>query len=380
MADEDLFGKAQGLSDLELAFLLCLMSREHCIISSIPSALDDLVQELQFIASKTFGLVSVVINCCPTTTLDDFVAALLLPNTPTPHPTRSSSPFKSRSDASYFNPHSRSGIAPLSPIIPHPTSPGQSGQTLFIPEVVLARNLDRAPKAVQIQALELLRTRRIFTRTAVQTAPKTFLFVPLLGAESGGAARVTPHLNDFFFLAHWHDVEDGLPYLEEAEGGEGWGEDAETASTASVVKRSTPGGPNNDQSAEPLLSEGDISRLASLSRTTRLDIDVHRYQMNLVSFLRIHRAVAGGISYAATKHFDQLMRCLAPLHGIDFVTPALVALAARKVYLHRIEIAAPAEERSVQWGSDIRAVEVLLEGIGPEDVIEDVLGMVTAPV
>lgn len=49
MADDDLLERAQGLSDLELAFLLCLMSREHCIISSVPSALDDLVRELQLV-------------------------------------------------------------------------------------------------------------------------------------------------------------------------------------------------------------------------------------------------------------------------------------------------------------------------------------------
>ena len=49
MADEDLLERAQSLSDLELAFLLCLMSREHCIVSSVPSALDDLVRELQLV-------------------------------------------------------------------------------------------------------------------------------------------------------------------------------------------------------------------------------------------------------------------------------------------------------------------------------------------
>jgi len=31
-------------------------------------------------------------------------------------------------------------------------------------------------------------------------------------------------------------------------------------------------------------------------------------------------------------------------------------------------------ERSMQWGSDIDAVAAILDGIGPEEVIEDVLG------
>jgi len=65
---------------------------------------------------------------------------------------------------------------------------------------------------------------------------------------------------------------------------------------------------------------------------------------------------------------------MAPLHGLTFVTPSLVALAARKIYCHRIEIVKPEKERSMQYGSDLDAVRELLEGVGPEEVIEDVLG------
>jgi MoxR-like ATPase len=102
--------------------------------------------------------------------------------------------------------------------------------------------------------------------------------------------------------------------------------------------------------------------------------------MNMVSFIRMHRAVRSGASPTATKHFDQLMRCLAPLHGLDYVTPALVRLAAKKVYLHRIRIMSPENERSMQWGSQLEAVEEMLEGMGSEEVIEDVIELVTAPV
>lgn len=50
MADEELLAKIHGLGDLDLAALLCLTSREHCIISTEPEALDDLVQELQLVS------------------------------------------------------------------------------------------------------------------------------------------------------------------------------------------------------------------------------------------------------------------------------------------------------------------------------------------
>ena len=73
------------------------------------------------------------------------------------------------------------------------------------------------------------------------------------------------------------------------------------------------------------------------------------------------------------------MRCLAPLHGLDYVTPSLVALAARKVYPHRLKIVEPEMERSMQWGSELEAVREVLEGVTPEMVIDEVLRVVPAP-
>jgi len=95
--------------------------------------------------------------------------------------------------------------------------------------------------------------------------------------------------------------------------------------------------------------------------------------------LRLHRAVACGISAAATRHFDKLAKCLAPLHGLSYATPSLIALAARKVYLHRIYIVKPEKERSMQYGSDLEAVRALIGGIGPEEVIEHVLSGAEVP-
>lgn len=111
----------------------------------------------------------------------------------------------------------------------------------------------------------------------------------------------------------------------------------------------------------------------------QVDIDVVRYQMNIISFLRMHRAVRGGVSPTATKHFEQLIKSLAPLHGLNYATPALVALALKKTYLHRIQIVRPDDERSLQWGSQLEAVKALLEGVGPEEVMDDVLEMVPTP-
>ncbi len=78
-----------------------------------------------------------------------------------------------------------------------------------------------------------------------------------------------------------------------------------------------------------------------------------------------------------------IFRCLASLHGSATVTPSLVALAARKVYKHRIVLvvaAEPARERSMQWGSELGAVAAALHGVTSESIIDEVLSEVPVPV
>ncbi|PHH90924.1 hypothetical protein CDD83_2262 [Cordyceps sp. RAO-2017] len=366
-----LLARVHDLSDLELALLLCLVSREHGLLSTPAEAIDDLVRELQLVAGRTFGLRCVVVDCAPDTTLEQFASALLCPSAATPNspppPPRASSSSYFVADPQQQRQEWRSNLSSSSHQQPPPPPAAAS---LRIANCVLAKNLDRAPRVVQIQALELLRTRRIFTRTSVQAAPKQFVFAPVLAARSGGSARVTTHLNDFFALAHWHDPDDGFVHLE--------GRDE----TDSVVRGGRLDDDDDDDdgpAAAPLISEADISQLAQLSQKVDVDVDVLRYQMNIISFLRMHRAVAHGMTPAATKHMDKIVRCLAPIHGLDYVTPALVGLAARKVYLHRILVTAPDKERSLQWGSRLEAVQAVLHNVGPEDIIDDVLDTVTAP-
>lgn len=140
-------------------------------------------------AAKTFGLKCVVVDCTPDTTLEHFASALLYaPPQPAFAP---GAPFPSLAESSAASqPHGQHAR--------RAASLSAGGPSPQMANCVLAKNLDRAPRAVQIQALELLRTRRIFTRTSVQAAPKQFVFVPVLAAEAPGRAHVTPHLSDFF--------------------------------------------------------------------------------------------------------------------------------------------------------------------------------------
>ena len=116
-----------------------------------------------------------------------------------------------------------------------------------------------------------------------------------------------------------------------------------------------------------------------MSEKVIVSTEVKRYLHNVLVFLRTHRAVAGGVTPQATRHFELLAKCLAPLHGLSFVTPSLVTLATRKVYRHRLKLVSPEDERSLQYGSDLAAIAAYLSDLTAEAVIEDVLADVEVP-
>lgn len=110
----------------------------------------------------------------------------------------------------------------------------------------------------------------------------------------------------------------------------------------------------------------------------------------------MHRAVGSGISPRATQQliilvkysvsavvypsYADLDRYIAVIHGQNYVSPSLVALAIRKIYPHRITIIEPEAERSIQYGSDLKAVSAVLKGYHPSQVIEEVLASVDIPI
>jgi hypothetical protein len=234
-----------------------------------------------------------------------------------------------------------------------------------IANIVIAKNLNHAHEQIQIQALELIRTRRIYTRTSVHTAPKHFLLVALLQTEGPALAS---HLNDHFFLSHTHEHGSPLRSLPETT--------ADDASSISSVIRTPQAMKQLDS---PQISKEDLVLLASQIKSVRMSAEIRAYLHNIIAFLRLHRAIAGGVSGLASRYLDTLSRALAPLHGLDYVPPSLVALATRKVYAHRIVLTDPENERSIQWGSSIEAVDRLLDGITISEVIGEVLESVEAP-
>jgi hypothetical protein len=189
------------------------------------------------VASKVFGLTHSVIDCSEHTSLDDFALAILSVEAV---PTRSNSPVRTRQD--YFLHTSAFSSISRSPVTDN------FADNKSISNVIIAKNLDEAPRHVQIQALELMRTKRIYTRTSVQNAPKRFLFIALLAGGEG--PRLTKHLNDYMFISHFHDPEDGFPNLGDMYD--------DGSSVSSVVKKSP-------------LQEPDAALDATISAAVRHD-------------------------------------------------------------------------------------------------------------
>ena len=52
----------------------------------------------------------------------------------------------------------------------------------------------------------------------------------------------------------------------------------------------------------------EIERLIALSKAVRMVAEIRAYMHNLIIFMRMNRAVAGGVSSLATRHLHLLVR------------------------------------------------------------------------
>lgn len=379
------------LNDIELAILLCLVANGHCILTTEESNLARLEQEVELIGSNAFGLSVSTVQCHPDSTLDEFVGALFVSEEPKRSPSFSitslspldtADPYCFRRAVDFGRATDGGGY-------------GGSNNRKFrtIANVIVVRNMNGSSLEIQSLVLELARSRRVSTRTfSVLEAPETFLLIVLL-PKITAQLPLFNHLREEFFISHYHSFDPEEKTLTQ-EVKEALGmEESDVDSLASVVVRkaspSTPVIPLSHhrhpfQIYPPLggvlVPCGVITQLKSLTTDVKISTEVKRYMMDIVVFLRMHRAVFKGVSARATRNFELFVKCLAPLHGLDFVTPALVSLAVFKVYTHRIEIVRKAEdERSVNWGSRPEAVEMYLRQMDVESVIEDVLDNVAPP-
>lgn len=364
----DLLERVQSLTDLEHAVLVTLMAGEHCIIESEANALSSVEAELKLIASNVLGLSYAALQCSQSMTLEDLSNGILIETGETKVTTDflGQGPYDITKSSSREDSSSPLGTRNQDLSI---KSTGV-GEDQHLANVIVLRDLDLASSRIQIQVLELIRTRRAFSHKAVHAAPKQFIVIVL---KSSMSLQLHKFLNDHLFLSHYHDPDDGYANLEE---GSDWIED-DRASTNSVVHRTVRAA--EFRLAGVLFGDVDLLKLVELRKKVSISAEVEEYMHNVVTFLRLHRAVSGGVTPRATKALGLLVKCLASLHGLGFVAPSFVALAARKIYYHRLEMVSAQNERSMQYGSDLGAVAALLQAFVPESVVEEVLDRVDAP-
>ncbi|KAK5119099.1 hypothetical protein LTR62_000310 [Meristemomyces frigidus] len=341
--DDSFHGRLQQLSDLELAVLVSSASGQHCIYSSPTKLTRDLRNELLLSCRQTFGLQTAVVNCSQKTTVDEFNEAILVDSVDMFEDAQ-----EGRDTSAGVVSLTGEPIRQIANVTGQVRSISNALDDRRIADVVIATNLDLASESVQVQVLELLRTKRVFTRLAMHSATKDFL---LLAIVSKRGARLGHHLNDMFGLSHHHEAEDGFLHLESG----------------------------SNSYTSPSFTRAQLRFLHDQAQSARLTGEVDAYLHNIVIFMRQSRYINGGVTAAATRHLRAIAKALAPLHGLDYVPPSLVTLAARKVYPHRLVLATAETERTLQWGSDPDAVSEVLRGVTVEDVIEDVIASVDTP-
>ncbi|OQE31385.1 hypothetical protein PENSTE_c001G06529 [Penicillium steckii] len=350
---------ARELSDLEVALFLCLASREHCLIETTGDCLNDLAKELALIASHTFELSFCIVDCTTSTTIGDLHNDIL-----------TSDARKNQQRPSYFRITSASS-SNVSSYLGRPDqtkspAPGTPLGGANVVSVVIAKNFNLVEEDVQVQALQLMRTRKLVTEGGTITAPDNFIFIPLVVRESEQLEPpLRTHLIEHLLVSHFHVPEDGYKHVEEND----WLSDGQL-SASSVVHS-----PKLVKKKRTVVDATQIDRLREASEIVTTSAEVVRYIQDIVVFLRLSRAVAGGISAKANKQFARFAQFLAPIHGIDYLTPSIVALAARKVFRHRIVVASPEDDRSLQYGSDLGAVSHVLMDVTPDSILDGVLAL-----
>ncbi|KAF2156430.1 hypothetical protein K461DRAFT_95869 [Myriangium duriaei CBS 260.36] len=342
--------RIQELGDLGLAPVLCLSAEQHGIVLAAADELEDVAREMAAICTEHLGLSTVVLECSQGTHLDHFRESLLIESYDDDDPPES---------------RYRSALGQH-----HLTSRDLALDQRRVADVVIAKNLNRADYQVQIQALELIHRKRIYTRTAMHSTSKNFLLIAL--NEAGSELSMNSHLNDTFAISHYHVssgyTSDAASFRSQSSG----------ASFYSVLRSKEPISRSHSFNGERLGPEVISHLRQALSRIT-MTAEVSAYLQNVVVAMRLHRYVAGGISALATRHLRMIAKAMAVLHSLDFVTPAIVALAVRKVYYHRLKLADEHTERSLRWGGDPLAVQQEMQHVDVELAMDAVISTVQSP-
>ncbi|EHA27920.1 hypothetical protein ASPNIDRAFT_184754 [Aspergillus niger ATCC 1015] len=140
--------------------------------------------------------------------------------------------------------------------------------------VVIAKNFNHVNDNIQREALELMHSKQLTTPAGVLEAPNNFLFLPLIVRDE--THPINPHLV-FVRIIRYPQTRSS---------------NEERPSLRRQHK-------NNNQL---------LGQLQQLSTTVSMGADIARYQQDIVVFLRLSRAVAGGISTRSNLYFKSFSK------------------------------------------------------------------------
>lgn len=327
------------LSDLDLAILVSLITREHCLLVTDDEELDNLAQELASIVSQRFALSYVIVDLGGRGDGEDELSsltALLLGN----------GENVNGSDDDYDDeeedPLGKSHGKPFETNLSQSVEQHDKRRRCSIPNVIIAKHFNQAPALLQAQMIELIEDhKRLCTArgqperdfenyksktdgsndgrvadpnyytvsdrtTAALSPPSTFLFLPII-PNSTRHIRLTPHLNDRIAISHSYSCNPDADDQYQTHNPPASSPNTNNTKTISFDHKD-----NNNNNTSKRIQKATIDVLRSYSETVALTPETRRYLQDIVTFLRIERGVDGGITPRATRHFIALTRYFSP--------------------------------------------------------------------
>ncbi|KAJ8103949.1 hypothetical protein POJ06DRAFT_9852 [Lipomyces tetrasporus] len=346
-------------ADLFVGLLASLVGKQHAIVTVDGDMYLDFAEKMiLLIASNIFGFTTTSVVCAPETTSEEFANSMLIASEFAPG-SFSPLPSQMHDNSAEYPWHGIRADTDQQRGMLTQQQRGLSSRGQKFPNLVVIRNLDQSSNYVQAQLLEILRTKKLVTSKGLFMTPPSFLVIPLL-SKGNMRLHLFPYLLDHFFISHNY-------------------EPLNADESSAKPGKWTPLISLPPTTLQCLFSVKDIESLSSMANSVCISAEMKRYMHDVMVFLRMHRAIRGGISARASKDFELLIRCLCPLHGIGFATPSIVVIAARKTYSHRITLATAQDERSVLYGSEPEALSKFIQHWTPDLVLDDVLDTVPAP-
>jgi MoxR-like ATPase len=214
--------------------------------------------------------------------------------------------------------------------------------------ILLADEINRAPAKTQSALLEVMQEYQVTLEGQTLPLPKPFMVLATQNPiETEGTYPLPEAQLDRFLLK----VEIGYPSSTEE---------------AAVVVRATADQAGDElplADVKPCLDAGDVSHLQRLAARQRVDEQVIDYAVRIVRATRDYPGLAIGSGSRGALALVRGARAAALLDGREYITPDDIRHVALPALRHRVAL----------------APDALLEGRKTNDLLNDVIGTVSAP-